>query len=84
MRVDNSTGKGTSSMDKFSSNVHKVHMELGGKLLNSLRIETQFLARLEGVSVVDGAAHTQMDDVESNGGSLDNVAKVFVLFLCGV
>jgi len=71
-------------MDKFSSNVHKVHMELGGKLLNSLRIETQFLARLEGVSVVDGAAHTQMDDVESNGGSLDNVAKVFVLFLCGV
>ena len=24
------------------------------------------------------------DDVESNGGSLENVAKVFVLFLCGV
>jgi hypothetical protein len=36
------------------------------------------------VSVVDGAAHTQKDDVESNGGSLENVAKVFVLFLCGV
>jgi len=44
MRVDNSTGKGTSGMDKFSSKVHKVHMELGVKLLNSLRIEeTQFL-----------------------------------------
>jgi hypothetical protein len=44
MRVDNSTGKGTSGMDKFSSKVHRVHMELGGKLLNnSLRIETQFL-----------------------------------------
>ena len=34
--------------------------------------------------VVDGAAHTQKDDVESNGGSLENVAMVFVLFLCGV
>ena len=40
MRVDNSTGKG---MDKFSSKVHRVHMELGGKLFNSLRIKTQFL-----------------------------------------
>ena len=28
--------------------------------------------------------HTQKDDVESNGGSLENVAKVFVLFLCGI
>jgi hypothetical protein len=82
MRVDNSTGKGTSGMDKFSSKVHRVHMELGGKLLNSLRFETQFLERLQ--SVVDGAAHTQKDDVGSNGGSLRNVAKVFVLFLCSV
>ena len=32
MRVDNSTGKGTSSMDKFSSKVHRVHMELGDKV----------------------------------------------------
>jgi hypothetical protein len=32
MRVDNSTGKGTSGMDKFSSKVHRVHMELGSKL----------------------------------------------------
>jgi hypothetical protein len=81
MRVDNSTGKGTSGMDKFNSEVHRVHMELGGKLLNSLRIKTQFLERLQSVSVVDGAAHTQKDDVESNEGSLGNVAKVFVLFL---
>ena len=36
------------------------------------------------MGVVEGAAHTQKDDVESNGGSLENVAKVFVLFLCGV
>jgi hypothetical protein len=85
MRVNNSTGKGTSGMDKFSSKVHRVHMELGGKLLNSLRIETQFLERLQSVSVVDGAVHTQKDDVKSNRGSLEeNVAKVFVLFLCGV
>ena len=59
-------------------------MELGGKLLNSLRIKTQFLKRLQSVSVVDGATHTQKDDVESNGGSLENVAEIFVLFLCGV
>jgi hypothetical protein len=59
-------------------------MELGGKLRNSLKIKTQFLERLQGVSVVNGAAHTQKDDVESNGGSLENAAKVFVLFLCGV
>ena len=59
-------------------------MELGGKLLNSLKIKTRFLIRLQNVSVVDGAVHTQKDDVESNGGSLENVAKVFVLFLCGV
>ena len=59
MRVDNSTGKGTSGMDKFSSKVYRVHMELGGKLLNSLRIETHFFERLQSVGVVDGAAHTQ-------------------------
>jgi hypothetical protein len=60
-------------------------MELGGKLLKaSLRIETQFLKRLQSVSVVDGATHTQKDDVESNGGSLESVAEIFVLFLCGV
>jgi hypothetical protein len=57
MTVNNSTGKGTSGMDEFSSNVYRVHMELGGKLLNSLRIKTQFLERLQSVSVVDGAAH---------------------------
>ena len=84
MRVDNSTGKGTSGMDKFSSKVHGVHIKLGGKLLNSLRIETQFLERLQSVSVVDGAAHTQKDDVKGNKGPLENVANVFVLFLCGV
>jgi len=84
MRVDNSTGKGTSGMDKFISKVHRVHMKLGGKLLNSLRIETQFFERLQNVGVVDGATHTQKDDVESNGGSLENGTKVFVLFLCGV
>ena len=58
MKVDNSTGKGTFGMDKSSSKVHRVHMELRGKLFNSLRIETQLLERLQSVGVVDGAAHT--------------------------
>jgi hypothetical protein len=71
MRVDNSTGKDTSGVDKFSSEVHRVHMELRGKLLNSLRIETQILERFQSVNVVDDAAHTQKDDVESNRGSLE-------------
>ena len=84
MIVDNSAEKGTSGMDKFSSKVHRVHMELGGKLLYSLRIKTQFFERLQSVSVVDGATYTQKDDVESNGGSSENVAEIFVLFLCGV
>jgi len=30
-------------MDKFSSKVHRVHMELGGTLLNTLRFKTSFL-----------------------------------------
>jgi hypothetical protein len=34
-------------------------MELGGKLFNSLRIKTQFLERLQSVSVVDGATLRQ-------------------------
>ena len=36
------------------------------------------------MSIVDNATHTQKDDVESNGGSLENDAEIFVLFLCGV
>ena len=35
------------------------------------------------MGVVDGAAHTQKD-VESNGGSLESVAEIFMLILCGV
>ena len=82
MRVDNSTGKGTSGMDKFSSKVHGVHMELGGELLsNSLRIKTQLLKRLQHVIVVDGATHSQEDGVEGNGDSLKDGAEAFVLFL---
>jgi hypothetical protein len=46
--------------------------------------DTKFLERLQSVIVVDGATHTQKDDMESNGGSLENVAEIFVLFFCGV
>ena len=71
-------------MDKFSSEVHRLHVEFGCNLFNSLRIKTQFLERLQSVSVVDGATLTQKDDVESNRGSLENVAEIFVLFLCSI
>ena len=49
-----------------------------------MRVKTQILLRLQHVIVVDGATLTQKDDVESKGGSLENIAKVFVLFLCVV
>jgi len=73
-------------MDNISSEVHRVHMELGGKLLNS---ENQDpvpwkASELQSVSIVDGATHTQEDDVQSNVGSLENVAEIFGLFLCDV
>ena len=35
------------------------------------------------MSAVNGAAHTQKDDVESNRGSLEYGAEAFVLFLRG-
>jgi hypothetical protein len=44
-----------------------MHMELGSKFLNSLRIKTQVLERLRCVSVVDGATHFQKDGVDSSG-----------------
>ena len=59
-------------------------MKLGSKFLNPFRFKTQLLKRLQRVIVVDGATHPQKDDVEGNGGSLENVAKVFALFFCGV
>ena len=40
-------------MDKFGSVIDIMNMELGGKLLNSLRIKTQFLERLQSVRVID-------------------------------
>lgn len=48
------TGKGTSGMDEFSSVADRVHMELGGKLLNSVRSKTQLLQWFHRASVVDG------------------------------
>ena len=37
------------------------------------------------MSVVYGATHhTQKNDVERNGGSLENVAEIFVLLLCSI
>jgi len=71
-------------MDSFGIVVERMQMKLGSKFLSSLRVKTQLLKRLQCVSVVDGAAHNQKDYVKSKRGSLENVAKVLVLFLCGV
>jgi len=37
----------------------------------------------DGVIAVDGATHSQKDGMEGNGGSLEDGAKAFVLFLRG-
>ena len=83
MSIDNSAGKGTSGMDKFGGVIDRMNMKLGSKFLNSLRIKTQLLKRLQCVIVVDGATHSQKDGVENNGGFLKGGAEAFMLFLCG-
>ena len=70
-------------MDKFGSVIGRMNMKLGSKFLNSLRIKTQFLERLQRVIVVDSATHSQKDGVEGNGGSLTDGAEAFVVFLRG-
>jgi len=62
-------------------NTPSVNMKLGSKFLNSLRIKTQLLKRLQRVIVVDSATHSQKDGEEGNRGSLDDGAEAFVLFL---
>jgi hypothetical protein len=54
MRVVDNTKKGTSGIGKFGSVVDRVHMELGGMLLDTLRTNTQFLERRQrrGVAIV--------------------------------
>jgi hypothetical protein len=84
MRVDNCAGKGTSDMDEFGSVVERrMDIKLGSKSLNSLRIKTELLKRLQLVIVVDGATHTPKDGMESNRGSLKGGAEAFMLFLHG-
>jgi hypothetical protein len=46
MRVYNSAGKGSSSMDKFGSEIDRMNMKLGSKFLKTLRIKTQLLKRI--------------------------------------
>jgi hypothetical protein len=60
MRVDISSGKGTSGMDEFGSGIYRMDMKLGSKLLNALRVKTQLLKWLQCVIVVDGATPKRM------------------------
>ena len=69
-------------MDQFGSVIDRMDMKLGSKYLNSLRIKTQLLKRLQRVTVVDGATHSQKDGVESNRGSLKDGAKDFICCSC--
>ena len=60
-----------------------MNVKLGSRYLNSLRIKTQLLKRFQHEIVVDSAAHSQKDGLEGNGGSLEDGAEAFVLFLRG-
>jgi len=47
-------------IDKIGSVIDRMNMKLGSKFLNSLKITTQLLKRLQRVIVVDGGAtHSQ-------------------------
>jgi hypothetical protein len=82
MRVDNSAVKDMSNMDWDGSVIDRMNMKLEGKFLNSMRNRTQLFKKLQRVTVVDGATHSQKDGVESNGGpSLKGGAGAFVVFL---
>ena len=83
MRVDHSAGKGTSGMDEFGSVINRMNMKLGSEFLNSLIFKTQLLKRLQRMIVVDSATYSQKDGVEANGGSLEDGAEAFLLFLRG-
>ena len=64
MRVYNtSAGKGASSMVNFASKIDRMDIKL--------------LKRLQRVIVVDGATHSQKDDVEDNGDSFKDGAEAF-------
>jgi len=76
-----SARKGTSGMDDFGSIFDRTNMKLGSKFLNSLRIKTWLIKRLQCVIVVGCATHSRKDGVEGNGGSLEDGAEAFVLFL---
>ena len=83
MRDHNVAGKIKCGMNKFGSVIDRMNMKLGSKFLDFLRIKTQILIRLQRVIVGDSATHSQEDGVEGNGGSLEDGAEAFVLFLCG-
>jgi len=48
--------------------------------VDCLIFKTQLLKRLQCVTVVNGATHTQEDVVQGNGSSLKNEAQISVLF----
>ena len=52
-----------SGMNKFGSVIDRMNMKLVSKFLNSLRIKTQLLKRLQRVNAVDSATHSQKDGV---------------------
>jgi hypothetical protein len=71
-------------LDTFGSVINRMNMKLGSKFLNSFRIKTQLLKRLQHVVVADGATTPKrMHGLEGNGGSLKGGAEAFALFLRG-
>jgi len=59
-----------------------LHVTVRNHLITLNRLLPNAL-RLQRVIVVDGATHSQKDGVENNGGSLQDKAEAFVLFLRG-
>ena len=70
-------------MNNFGSVIGRMNMKLLSKFLNSLKTKPQLFKRLQRVIVVDSATHSQKAGVEGSGGSLEDGAEAFVLFLHG-
>jgi len=62
--------KSMSGTGRFTSVLNKTSMRLHSKLGSFLRIKTKVIERLRAIRAVNGATHSQKDNLEANGGSI--------------
>ena len=80
--VDNSTTKYVPNMDKFSSVINRVYMELEASFLTLWESRPKSLISIVRVLYMV-STHFQKDGMEGNRGSLKDGAEAFALFQRG-